>query len=87
VQANRLWTGPLLLPPFFCNFCSFLIFYFWYNVKVWRWAWHFGRMGVHHFHFLNLAPTLGQGCHTDGQGRTDEDEVGGPLGICDLKVL
>jgi hypothetical protein len=26
---------------------------------VWEWAWHFGRMGVNHPHFLKLAPILG----------------------------
>jgi hypothetical protein len=27
---------------------------------VWGWAWHFGKIIVHHPHFLRLAPTLGK---------------------------
>jgi hypothetical protein len=34
---------------------------------------------------------MGQGCHADGQGRTDEDEDkdedGGPSGVRDLEEL
>jgi hypothetical protein len=44
------------------NLAIFLFFYFilifWSYEEVWGWAWHFGRMGVQHPPFLNLAPTL-----------------------------
>jgi hypothetical protein len=39
--------------PFFAIF-YFILLFFWKCG-----AWHFGRMDVHQFHFLNLAPTLG----------------------------
>jgi hypothetical protein len=42
--------------PFFHFFAFFQIF-FW---VIWKWAWHFGRMGVQHPHFLKLVPTLGR---------------------------
>jgi hypothetical protein len=44
--------------PFFLQF--FDLIFFWYYEEVWRWAWHLGRMGVQHFHLLNLAPILGK---------------------------
>jgi hypothetical protein len=44
------------LAPFFLFFWFFLK----KNLVVWRWAWHFEKMGVQHPHFLELAPTLGR---------------------------
>jgi hypothetical protein len=41
-------------PPFSHFFDFFLIFFF---LVVWRWASHFGRMGVQHPHFLKFAYT------------------------------
>jgi hypothetical protein len=33
-------------------------FSFWSYEELWGWAWHFGRMGVHHPHFLKVALVL-----------------------------
>jgi hypothetical protein len=38
------------------EFFDFILILF---LEVWGWAWHFGRMGEQHLHFLKLAPTLG----------------------------
>jgi hypothetical protein len=52
--------GSFPATPFFCNFWIFFYFSFWCHKDVWGWAWHFGRMGVQHSHFLNLTPILGK---------------------------
>jgi hypothetical protein len=50
------------LAPFFP--ISWALFIFIFSLKnleeVWRWTWHFGRMGVQYPHYLKLAPTLGR---------------------------
>jgi hypothetical protein len=46
-----------LPPPFFIFFIFFIKTFFWYYKE---WAWGFGRMGIQHSHFLNLAPILGR---------------------------
>jgi hypothetical protein len=48
-QSVKLQVGP--------HFPIFLVFFI-KKLVVWRWTWHFGRMGVQYPHFLKLAPTL-----------------------------
>jgi hypothetical protein len=43
-------------PSLFAFFGFFYLFF----LVLWRWPWHFGRMGVQHSHFLKLSPTLGR---------------------------
>jgi hypothetical protein len=56
--ARRPWVDAKTCgaTPNFLNFLNLKKKNFW---KFGRWAKAFGRMGVHHLHFLKLAPTLG----------------------------
>jgi hypothetical protein len=57
IQKNRAAAYLIFCrPPLFFAIFFFLFTLFFGSL---RWAWHFGRMGVHHPHFLKLAPTLG----------------------------
>jgi hypothetical protein len=54
--STRSLTDRELAP----SFHFFWFFWFFFFLVVWGWAWHFGRMGEQHPHFLKLAPILGR---------------------------
>jgi hypothetical protein len=54
-QPDKLRAAPPASPPPIA-----FNFLFYFSKEVWGWAWHFGRMDLQYFHFLNLVPTLGR---------------------------
>jgi hypothetical protein len=57
---SLIGCGLLSDASLFLEFLDFFLTFFFAIMKKFGWAWHFGKMGVQHFHFLNLAPTLGK---------------------------
>jgi hypothetical protein len=57
--SRRATNGHHLACQALFIFFEILLFFFKKNWKFGEWTKAFGRMGVQHFHFLKLAPTLG----------------------------